>query len=150
MKTNRTSEEWPVVSGQWSVGGRRKPDRYPLSTIQLSTVLRLVRPTRHWPLVHSPLFRAFTLVELLVTITIIGMLAAMMLGALQVARQAGREYATKATIAKLNNIIMQRYESYLTRRVPIQIPTGTARRPTAAQMRLDAHPRLDADGNAGS
>lgn len=63
--------------------------------------------------------RAFTMMELLVVVVIIAILAAMVLGALQMARQAAREAATKATIAKLNNIIMQRYESYLTRRVPI-------------------------------
>ena len=92
----------------------------------------------------------FTLVELLVTITIIGMLAGMMLGALQMARNSAREAATKATIAKLNSIIMQRYESYMTRRVPIQIPPATCTPATAGTtMRLDAHPRPDADGNAG-
>jgi prepilin-type N-terminal cleavage/methylation domain-containing protein len=62
---------------------------------------------------------AFTLTELLVVITIIGILAAMMLGAVNATREMGKEYATKATIAKLNDIIMERYESYMTRRVPI-------------------------------
>ena len=81
--------------------------------------------------------KAFTMMELLVVVVIIAILAAMVLGALQMARQAAREAATKATIAKLNNIIMQRYESYLTRRVPIQILPGTQPR-AAAQMRLDA------------
>jgi hypothetical protein len=51
------------------------------------------------------------------------------------AGEMGKEYATKSTIAKLNAIIMERYESYMTRRVPIQIPAGT--NPLlAAQMRL--------------
>jgi prepilin-type N-terminal cleavage/methylation domain-containing protein len=69
----------------------------------------------------------FTLIELLVTITIIGILAGMMFGAYAMARNAGREYATKATIAKLNTIIMQRYESYMTRRVAIKCdPCPTA------------------------
>ena len=82
----------------------------------------------------SPL--GFTLIELLVTITIIGMLAAMMLGALHAAGNAGKVAATKATIAKLNTIIMQRYESYMTRRVPITI-TGLS--PSqAAEVRLGA------------
>jgi type II secretory pathway pseudopilin PulG len=73
---------------------------------------------------------------LLVTITIIGLLAGMTLGALQMAGNAGKEAATKSTIAKLNSIIMQRYESYMTRRVPIST-TGLS--PTdAAKARLCA------------
>ncbi len=64
---------------------------------------------------------AFTLVELLVTITIIGILAGMMFGGLQLARESAREQATKATIAKLHTIIMKRYESYMTRRVPLDL-----------------------------
>ena len=78
------------------------------------------------PAIHHPpstlrpsALAAFTLVELLVTITIIGILAGVTFGALQMARHTGREAATKATIAKLNNIIMERYETYMTRRVPI-------------------------------
>jgi len=67
--------------------------------------------------------RAFTLVELLVVIVIIGILAAMVMGALQAAREAAREAATKATIVKLHNILMQRYEGYFSRRVPIACVT---------------------------
>ncbi len=63
--------------------------------------------------------RAFTLVELLVTITILGILAGMVSGAVVVARQSARIAATKATIAKLDKIVMARYESYRTRRVPL-------------------------------
>ena len=47
-------------------------------------------------------------------------------------RQAGREYATKATIAKINNIIMQQHESYMTRRVNIPTPVGMSVAQTAA------------------
>jgi prepilin-type N-terminal cleavage/methylation domain-containing protein len=77
---------------------------------------------------------AFTLVELLVVMAIIALLAAMSLGALQAARRASQEYATKATIVKLNNIIMQRYESYLNRRVPINIQGLTPRWAAVARL----------------
>ncbi len=80
---------------------------------------------------------AFTLVEMLVVVTIIGILSAMAFGALQMARETAREMATKATIAKLNNVIMRRYESYRTRRVPIRIPTVATPR-QAAEIRLAA------------
>ena len=78
----------------------------------------------------------FTLVELLVTITIIGLLAGITLGAIQAARQTAREANTKALIAKLNHVIMERYDSYQTRRVPIR--TRGLPPTQAAQMRLDA------------
>ncbi len=89
------------------------------------------RPRRPW---HTA--SGFTLIELLVTITIIGMLAGVTLGALQAARQTARKARTKALIVKLDHVIMQRYESYLTRRVPIRT-SGTSPI-VAARMRLDA------------
>ena len=90
------------------------------------------------PPIPNPFYRSgFTLIELLVVVTIIGILAAMAFGALQMAREAGREAKTKATIVKLNNIIMRQYESYMTRRVPVPIPPGTAPR-DAARIRLEA------------
>ncbi len=91
----------------------------------------------------------FTLVEMLVTISIIAILTGLVFGALQMARAAAREDATKATIAKINNIIMARYQSYRTRRLPLgqliypPSPTcphvGQPLSPTdAAQVRLYA------------
>ncbi|MGO8744779.1 MAG: type II secretion system protein, partial [Thermoguttaceae bacterium] len=74
----------------------------------------------------------FTLVELLVVITIILILAGITLGALQAARQAARAAKTRATILKIHNIVMKKYQSYNTRRVPIIVPQGTA--PTTAAL----------------
>jgi len=79
--------------------------------------------------------RSFTLVELLVTITIIGILAAMVSGALIVARSSAREAATRATIAKLHNIIMAKYESYRTRRVPIDTTDQSPADASLARLR---------------
>jgi prepilin-type N-terminal cleavage/methylation domain-containing protein len=79
---------------------------------------RRISPSPLLPLSAS-VRRAFTLVELLVTISIIAIMTALTFGALHAARQTAAQAATKATIVKLNSIIMQRYESYLTRRVPL-------------------------------
>jgi hypothetical protein len=74
----------------------------------------------------------------LVTITIIGILAAMVLGAMHASGELAKEYATKSTIAKLNNIIMERYESYMTRRVPVDLSTDTSgNRLTPVQSAVD-------------
>lgn len=62
---------------------------------------------------------AFTLVELLIVVVIIGMLAAISLAALQKAQEAARIAKTKSTITKLNDIIMRKFESYKTRRVTL-------------------------------
>ncbi len=62
---------------------------------------------------------AFTLVELLVTIIIISILAAITLGAVQKAHQAADLSKTRSMIARLHNQIMLRWESFRTRRVPI-------------------------------
>ena len=67
---------------------------------------------------HSKVRREFTLVELLVVIAIIGILGAMAVGALAKAREAGKLAATKATVAKINDLVMKRYETYRTRRIP--------------------------------
>ena len=63
--------------------------------------------------------RGFTLTELLVVITIIGMLAGMSLGALYAARETARVQKTKGTISKLDRIIQAKYAEFKTRRLPI-------------------------------
>ncbi len=76
---------------------------------------------------HRP---AFTLTEVLVTVTILGILAGLIFTGINTARQKARIARTKATIAKLHTIVMERYESYARRRVPINttgMPLNQAR-----------------------
>jgi prepilin-type N-terminal cleavage/methylation domain-containing protein len=88
------------------------------------------------PLARRRTVRGFTLVELLVVVSIIIILAGIVLGALGAARQTAREARTKSLIARLDQVIMRRYESYRTRRVPI---STRGMDPTqAARARLDA------------
>ena len=108
--------EWRVESGEWRA--------IPPSALRLPP-------------------SAFTLVELLVTISIMAIMAALAMGALHSARQTAAAATTKATIAKINTIIMQQYEGYLTRRVPLgQFIDSSTGRPVpatqAAQIRLYA------------
>ncbi|MFZ5831103.1 MAG: type II secretion system protein [Planctomycetota bacterium] len=98
-------------------------------------------PYGHGACEHAPYSAArtrggFTLVELLIVVVIIGLLGTMMIVALRGAAETAREAATKATIAKLHGIIMDRYSGYLTRRV--QVNTGGLSPKNAAQVRLTA------------
>jgi prepilin-type N-terminal cleavage/methylation domain-containing protein len=76
--------------------------------------------------------RAFTLVELLVAIAIIGILASLFLAALAVSAERAREARTRTLIAKLDRAIMTRWESYRTRRVPILSGGGITPQQAAA------------------
>ncbi len=62
----------------------------------------------------------FTLVELLVTLSIIGILATAMLGVASVAGDTARKAKTRHTISRLHTLLMEQYDSYKTRRVPLQ------------------------------
>ena len=58
----------------------------------------------------------------MVTILVIAILAGMLMLAMANAQETARIEKTRTTIAKLNNLIMERWESYKTRRVPVYIP----------------------------
>ena len=62
----------------------------------------------------------FTLVELLVSLVIISILAAMTLSGLSAVRRRSREEATRTTIRKIHEIIVPQYESYLDKRIRTQ------------------------------
>ncbi len=71
--------------------------------------------------------KAFTLVELLVVMMILAILASIVLFALVSVQEDARRMKTKATIQKLNTIVMAKWESYRTRRVPMTPAAGATR-----------------------
>ncbi|MGQ9915584.1 MAG: type II secretion system protein [Thermogutta sp.] len=83
---------------------------------------------------RSPTRSGFTLTELLVAITIIAILAGLVWAGFARARETARIAKTKSTIAKINQVIMERYDSYRTRRVPIDTRGLPPR--VAARVRL--------------
>ncbi len=95
---------------------------------------------------RSAFRRGFTLVELLITVSIIAIMSSMVLFAMFQAQDAARAQKTRTLIAKLNNIIMTRYDEYRTRRIPYHFPPITQNAPAterlAAQKEL-ARARLD-------
>jgi prepilin-type N-terminal cleavage/methylation domain-containing protein len=66
----------------------------------------------------------FTLVELMITMAIIVILSALTMGALGSAEESARVSHTRALIARLHTLIMDRYESYSSRRLPIAFGSG--------------------------
>ena len=63
--------------------------------------------------------KAFTLVELMVVIAVIGILATLTLMAMFGAQELAKANKTQSTIAKLNEAIMPMYERYRDRTVPV-------------------------------
>jgi prepilin-type N-terminal cleavage/methylation domain-containing protein len=68
--------------------------------------------------------RSFTLIELLLVITIISILASTALFALYGATEDARERRTRAQVTKIHQLIMDRWEGYRTRKLPVRIPPG--------------------------
>jgi type II secretory pathway pseudopilin PulG len=62
------------------------------------------------------------LVELLVAITIIGILASLILGVASVAGETARHRKTEQMIARLHTLLMEHYDTYKTRRVAVRQP----------------------------
>lgn len=82
--------------------------------------------------------RAFTLVEMLVVITLIGIIASTMLFAMFGVREDARERRARAQIARIHELLMQQWEGYRTRAVPVQNPTAVIDPRQMAGLRLNA------------
>ncbi|QDS98025.1 type II secretion system protein [Adhaeretor mobilis] len=82
------------------------------------------RSNRGFPLPPSPLRPAVTLIELMITMAIISILAAALLGASNAAFESARHARTKSIITKIDGLLMERYQSYTTRRVNVQYVGG--------------------------
>lgn len=79
----------------------------------------------------------FTLIEMLVVVMIIAMLAGLTLSAVGSARNAAAAARTRATIEKINRVIMKRYASYQYRKVDIGDTSGKNKL-QVAQAKLNA------------
>jgi prepilin-type N-terminal cleavage/methylation domain-containing protein len=78
---------------------------------------------------------SFTLVELLIVMLIVSILAALSLTALSAAAQEGKRQRVKLQIAKIDALIMEKWNSYRFRQLPIRLPANTTPR-VAARTRL--------------
>ncbi len=103
----------------------------------------IARPHRQSYISHRTSPRGVTLVELLITMAILSILAAAFLGAQNAALEASRRARTKATIAKIHSLLMEKWSDYKTARVDLQfvsLPGGVTSVPghVRADMMLDA------------
>ena len=70
--------------------------------------------------------KGFTLVELLIVIAIIAIIAGMSMAALMGASEDGRRARARAQIAKLDQLISEKWNSYRFRQLPIRMPGSYA------------------------
>ena len=68
----------------------------------------------------TPSRRGVTLVELMITIMIISILAAAVLGVAAVAGETAREAKTRNVVARLHTLLMEQYGTYASRRIKLQ------------------------------
>ena len=81
--------------------------------------------------------RGFTLIELMITVGMVSILASFVMMAVFVAQEQAKKSQTKGQIAKLNQLLMRQWDSYRTRRVPLDLRAELSVR-DAAIKRLQA------------
>lgn len=95
-------------------GGRRKVEGGRFREQSRCARISLPLPTSPFPI-----RRAVTLIELLITMTIMAIIAAAILGTAAAAIEGSREKKTQSIIAKIHTLLMDRYASYETRRIDV-------------------------------
>lgn len=82
---------------------------------------------------------AFTLVELLIVIALIALLSSAVLFAMYGLLDEAKGDRSRSQVTRINDLLMDRWETYRTRSVRFIVPTGTAPNPNfMSRMRLDA------------
>jgi len=82
---------------------------------------------------------AFTLVELLMVLSIIGVLSAVVMGAIRAANQDTLVAKTRGTIAKIDSILNDRYDEYLTASMSFVIPNAADALPPLVPNNFRSH-----------
>ena len=88
--------------------------------------------------------RGVTLIELLFVMMILGILVAVSMGAYSAAAVSAKVERTRAIIVKLDQLVMDKWESYKTRAVPLKVPIHTSSLPSAISCAISCFP----SGNA--
>lgn len=80
----------------------------------------------------------FTLIELLIVISIIGVLSAMTLAVIADSADDAKKSRTEVQIRRINNLVLDIWESFETRSIPVRIPNNARGPKDAARIRLTA------------
>lgn len=99
-------EKSAVGSGRWAAIARR------------AARARSFR-TAHCPLPAAHFSRGMTLIELLVTMTIIAIISAAILGTASAAFESARRTRTQTLVTRISGLLLERWDSYATQRVDV-------------------------------
>jgi prepilin-type N-terminal cleavage/methylation domain-containing protein len=107
--------KWRMSNGEWGPKPSR-PNCAPASGKKVPGTFS----QRHREKVPGAFFpRGVTLIELLITMVIMAIISAAILGTARAAMESARRSRTKSTITKINTLLMERWDSYSTRRVEV-------------------------------
>ena len=100
-------------------------------SVRTATVGAALRSARYPRLLDSSTLNSrpgLTLIELMITIMIISILAAAVLGVAAVAGETAREAKTRNIISRLHTLLMEHYDTFASRRIKFRKTSGGDRR----------------------